>query len=92
MGFEAGAVSGRLVEVDPGGRSEGTIDVDPVSGGRKVASTGTLEVPPLDIVTLGGGPAGFSAGVLVSAAPRLCPRPQPGGVHIRADQAPLRGA
>lgn len=67
MGFTAGILEGSLVSMSGTGSNRAVIDADPVTGGAKVSSTGELDVPGADLVTLNLGPAGFDDTVKIDA-------------------------
>lgn len=62
----AGLLQGSLVRLGAGGSSTATVDVDQVSGGRRVTSRGSLEVPAVDLVTLTPAPPGYTTAASVT--------------------------
>lgn len=66
-GFDSGLVSGNLVGASSGGSSTATIDADAVTGDQKMASSGRLVVPAIDLVSLSLAPVGFTSAVSVGS-------------------------
>lgn len=65
--FEAGVVTGTLIESGTAGSATATIDQDAASASSLVSSVGHLAAPPMDLLVLDAGPLGFESAVKVSA-------------------------
>lgn len=65
VGFGAGILTGKLVNVGSGGAATATIDQDTVAGKPFVDSLAELDVPAIDFLTLDLAPLGYTSAVHV---------------------------
>ena len=67
MGFAAGILAGALFNATSPGGALATVDADTVAADQKIAATGRLTAPPVELVTLDLGPLGYTAAARVGA-------------------------
>lgn len=67
VSYQAGSVSGSVVEMTGASKATATLDQDQVAGTHALSSRARLQMPGVDVVTVDGGPTGFTAAVRIGA-------------------------